>query len=484
MRDRRLYNCFMVAVSMINFIMHEARKGQQGAREDFEQMLGLLVQATHGDAHLIFANPGDWGIDVLIGNLNGRVAIWQAKYFIREFKEPQKSQVVESFRSAVQNSARHGYVVDRWVLCVPISLDPPAMRWWQDWQARREREHPGIIIELWDENKLRSMLITPEASHVCRAFYGPSSGTDTHEAHRVPPSAAWTVMPAASWQGGAEYEFGQEVYLLHSPACEWTSHDKSYTWREATAERIEPAPATDRVLVRLRQIHVNRHTTAAEDQLAGLRAQSVLLTRLGGQAGLPRLVGEQAARDGLTLVTAHPPGRGWRELLGTGFGPRATVAAAATFAAAADVAEALVVLHANGASHRALHPGALFIEGSRCRLRDAGLAAIPPVVGEGSGEADWATVWQAPEQRRFTHAAGLATDVYRLAAIVYHTLTGHPPSPTSSPPVRVALPDLPENVDLVLLRSLDANTARRPGIGQLVAAFRDGRRALSLGGGT
>lgn len=472
---------------MINFIMHEARKGAQGAREDFGQMLGLLVQATQGDAHLIFANPGDWGIDVLVGNLNGRVAIWQAKYFIREFKESQKRQVGESFRSAMQNSMREGYTVDRWVLCVPVSLDPPTMRWWQDWRGRRERERPGISIELWDENKLRSLLITPEASHVRRAFYEPSAGTDGE--HWTPPPTLGTVAPTASWQGGAEYALGKEVYLLHDPAFERAGHDRSYVWREATAERIEPVPVTGRVLVRLRQVRVERRTTAAEGQLAGLRAQGTLLTRLGGRAGLPRLAGEHAERDGLTLITRHPPGRGWRDLFGPGPGPAAMLTAAAAFAAAADVAAALAVLHADGASHRALHPAALFIEGQRCRLRDAGLAAIAPVAGEGGagthgGVAEGEAVWQAPEQRRSVYTAGPATDVYRLASIVYHTLTGHPPAPTGSPPVRSALPGLPEDTDRILLRALDADPARRPGIGQLAAAFRDGRRALSIGGRT
>lgn len=469
---------------MINFIVHEVRAGQQGAREDFEQMLGLLVQATHGDAHLVFANPGDWGIDVLVGNLSGQATIWQAKYFIRGFREPQKSQVGESFRSAMQNSARHGYTVDRWILCVPLSLDPPSMRWWQHWQAGREREHPGVSIELWDENKLRSLLITPEASYVRRAYYEQSGGTDADGDHGDQARARWSVKPATPWQGGTEYQLGQEVYLLHDPACEWAGPDRSYVWREATAERIEPAPVRGRLSVRLRQVRVERRTTAAEEQLAGLRAQGALLTQLGGRAGLPRLADEQAHRDGLTLIAGHPPGRRWRELFGPGPGPAATLTAAAAFAAAADAAAALAVLHANGASHRTLHPGALFIDGPRCRLRDAGLAAIPPVVGEGATRADGAAIYQAPEQRRSVHTAGPATDVYRLAMIVYHTLTGHPPAPTSSPPVRTALPGFPEDTDAILLRGLDADPVRRPGIKEMAAAFHDGRRALSLGGGT
>jgi hypothetical protein len=68
-------------VPSINFFAHRVRAGD-GAWADFEQMLALLVQATEGHAHLIHSNPGDWGIDVLVGDMSGRVALWQAKYYI------------------------------------------------------------------------------------------------------------------------------------------------------------------------------------------------------------------------------------------------------------------------------------------------------------------------------------------------------------------------------------------------------------------
>jgi hypothetical protein len=46
---------------MINFAVHQARAGSAGAREDFEQMIGLLVRVVSGqDARLVIA-PGDWG---------------------------------------------------------------------------------------------------------------------------------------------------------------------------------------------------------------------------------------------------------------------------------------------------------------------------------------------------------------------------------------------------------------------------------------
>jgi hypothetical protein len=87
---------------MITFAVHQARAGQAGASEDFEQMLGLLVRATSGEANLVFANPGDWGIDVLVGDLRGRVTVWQAKYFVRGVGRSQRGQISASFESALR----------------------------------------------------------------------------------------------------------------------------------------------------------------------------------------------------------------------------------------------------------------------------------------------------------------------------------------------------------------------------------------------
>jgi outer membrane protein assembly factor BamB len=164
-----------IAVSeqpMITFASHQARAGMAGASEDFEQMLGLLVRATSGEASLVFANPGDWGIDVLVGDLRGRVTVWQAKYFTRGVGRSQQGQITESFASALRAAARHGYALERWVLCIPASMDGPTMRWWQGWKAGQERD-TGVVIGLWDETRLRELLLRPEAGQVRRHYYNP-----------------------------------------------------------------------------------------------------------------------------------------------------------------------------------------------------------------------------------------------------------------------------------------------------------------------
>lgn len=457
---------------MINFSVHEVRAGE-GAWEDFEQMLALLVQATHGEASLVFANPGDWGIDVLVGNLRGRVTIWQAKYFVKGFGRSQQRQAADSFASALRAAGEHGYTVDRWVLCIPSSMDGPRKQWWQEWSAARHRE-TGVTIDLWDETGLRKLLLRPEAGDVRRHYYNPYRQDGAADGPEEPvPAPLPGAEPERAWAGGAELRLMGSVYLLHDEPSERTSRDMSWAWREATADLIEPGTGR----FRLRQVRVIRHVAAAEQQHAGLRAQARLLARMNGRAGLPRLAGSVSEADRVTVVTAQPGGAPWTEVFGPGPVPADRFTAARVLAAAACLCASLGALHARGASHRALHPGAIVVDGDRCLLRDAGLAEVPPTVGEGEGP------YRAPEQSRGLDAAGAGTDVYQLAAVVYHTLTGHPPAPAGSPPVRGVLPGFPEQADRALLSALDADPARRPAsVAALVPPLRAGRAELSLAG--
>jgi hypothetical protein len=461
---------------MINFHVHQVRAGSFGASEDFEKMLGLLVQATVGEANLVFPNPGDWGIDVLVGDLHGQVTIWQAKYFIRGVDKSQKSQIASSFEAALRAASAHGYRVARWVLCIPSSMDGPAMQWWQGWSNGRQRA-TGVAIELWDETRLRELLIQPAAAQVRRHYYNPYRLDGVDERSTGDGSAVAAAVSVGSpesgqtWEGGAEYRLGGAAYVLHDGAAERPSRDRSWTWREATADRIEPG----HFRVRLRQVQVRRPIAAAVECLSGLRAQAELLASLDGRAGLPRLIDVQVQGRCVTVVTAHPPGLAWAQVFGPGQVPLDRLTAAAAVGAAGDVCAALGVLHERGCVHQGLHPDALFVDrGQRCFLRDVGLAAMSAAPGGGQ------SVHLASEQARAFSAVDPRADVYQLAAVVYRTLTGHAPSPGASPPVRAVIPGFPEALDELLLRSLERDIDRRPANIRVVSdGFARGGRALS-----
>jgi hypothetical protein len=153
-----------------------------GATDDFLEMLALLVQATRGEARMVFSKAGDWGIDVYVGSLSGQVSIWQAKYFLRGVTRVQIEQIRHSFQSAVENAARNGYSINKWILCA--SMDARTSQWWHEWQLRQSRE-TGISIELWDETRLRALLLSPEASSVRRHYYTKEADRATVEVQQA-----------------------------------------------------------------------------------------------------------------------------------------------------------------------------------------------------------------------------------------------------------------------------------------------------------
>jgi hypothetical protein len=462
---------------VINFSAHMMRAGQAGAREDFEQMIGLLVGAIYGEASLVFANPGDWGIDVLLGDLRGEAAIWQAKYFMPGVTADHRAQIKDSFASAMKAAAANGYVIARWILCIPSSMDGSTTKWWQGWKAEREQE-TGVTIELWDENRLRGLLLQPTAADVRRDYYDLRARDERVDEPpgkpgRLYPPPARTATAPTGWHGGAEYTLGNTTYLLHDELVERLSSDHSWVWREATADQIEPAGGR----VRLRQAEVLRAVSSAAERRAALIAQAGLLSQLRGRAGIPGLIASFDEPNLVTVVTAHPPGFAWTRV----FGPFAIspdrMTAACALAAAAELCSALAELHLRGASHRELHPGALFVDrGERCYVRDVGLACLPMSAGEGEA------LYRAPEQMRAVRADGASTDVYQIAAIMYHTLTAHPPAARGCPPVRATVPDFPEALDNTLMRALGSDPAGRPDVRELAQALRSGRRELARAG--
>ena len=143
--------------------------GQEAARSLFEDLVVDLVGVQHPGAHSIRANPGDWGIDAVVGQLEpGRdVHVWQAKYFPDGIEDAQKAQIRSSYEHAVTAAIEHDYRVQSWTLCVPTLLDGQAMKWWTGWKGRQK---DGVDIDLWAENHLRAKVLAPEAGWIYDAY--------------------------------------------------------------------------------------------------------------------------------------------------------------------------------------------------------------------------------------------------------------------------------------------------------------------------
>lgn len=152
-------------------------KSEEGARIRFEELITQLVKIRHLSATQIRAAPGDWGIDCIAGTLSsGSSYIWQAKYFINGVGKSQQQQIRESFQQLNKKSKEYGFTVDVWTLCIPCSLSPEELKWWDGWKKRLEKDS-GINIQLMDKTDIIKLLISPEASSILREFFPHHSKT-------------------------------------------------------------------------------------------------------------------------------------------------------------------------------------------------------------------------------------------------------------------------------------------------------------------
>ena len=159
---------------MISFHQLIGAGGKDGARETFERLIAQLVRLRARSVKRVDANPGDWGLDVFVGEIDGVMSVWQAKYFIDGIGKPQQTQIRESFSQVTAQAKQRGFTIDVWTLCVPVDLDAASLTWWTGWRKRQERE-TGVRIELWDRTELEGLLLTPDAAEL-RAVFFPAQG--------------------------------------------------------------------------------------------------------------------------------------------------------------------------------------------------------------------------------------------------------------------------------------------------------------------
>ncbi len=144
---------------------------EEGARFLFQRLASSLVNLLHRDAREIRPAPGDWGIDIIVGQLTGVSLVWQTKYFIHGIGDSQKNQIRESFSQLMKKASENSFLVDAWTLCIPCSLSTEEMQWWEKWKTKKSREY-SVRIELWDETKIRTLLESPDAQYLTLGYFG------------------------------------------------------------------------------------------------------------------------------------------------------------------------------------------------------------------------------------------------------------------------------------------------------------------------
>jgi len=160
---------------MINLKQLEIAAGsEEGARTLFEDMLSQLLKVKYPDAHRIRPSRGDWGIDIIHGELSsGTCVIWQAKYFMHGIGDSQRRNILDSFNTVIKASKTHDFKVNVWYLCVPCDLSTEEHKWWEKW-SKSESKSTSIRIELMDRGSIIEMLNKKDAEEIRLGFFGES----------------------------------------------------------------------------------------------------------------------------------------------------------------------------------------------------------------------------------------------------------------------------------------------------------------------
>ncbi|SCL28911.1 protein kinase domain-containing protein [Micromonospora inyonensis] len=155
------------------------------------------------------------------------------------------------------------------------------------------------------------------------------------------------------------------------------------------------------------------------------------------------------------------------------------------------VAAALAAAHRIGVVHRDIKPGNVMLTDTGAKVLDFGIAALAgphhPLAGRGGGEPLMGTPAYIAPERLAAGPPDPASDVYALGALLYRTLTGRAPLPvrtwedalavhgrgTPAPPL--GIPELPADVDRLVMSCLAAAPARRPGAAAVADRLGAGR---------
>jgi hypothetical protein len=104
---------------------------------EFEQMCFHLLREMHGSSEIkkVEGSAGDDGVDLFKGSLGSEICVWQCKYFVPRFSTQHRRKVLESLDTAMRQVKPR-----KWILCIPVDMDPRTRRWFQQVKSTHENE--------------------------------------------------------------------------------------------------------------------------------------------------------------------------------------------------------------------------------------------------------------------------------------------------------------------------------------------------------
>jgi len=185
---------------------------------------------------------------------------------------------------------------------------------------------------------------------------------------------------------------------------------------------------------------------------------------------------------------------------------RGRLPVAATMTIVRAICRALQAAHEQGIVHRDLKPDNVFLvpdpelpSGERVKLLDFGIAKLAPISGEVSqtrtGMVMGTPTYMAPEQCRGAGSVDHRADLYALGCVAYQMMCGQPPFVSDGAgdliarhlyfppqPLRSLCPEIPADVDDLVLWLLQKDPAARPASAADLVRTIDHLAAVSVAG--
>jgi hypothetical protein len=152
---------------------------EDGARSVFAELVTHCVRFIQPGARSIRPDPGDDGIDTFVGELDGDLHVWQAKFFCDGIGAAQQSQIRASWRACNESESIKRLV--HWTLCVPTELNVAETRWWQGW-CKKEMAKSQCQIELWSKSDFVGFSAQPDLANIFACALNRSGSIPNHDA--------------------------------------------------------------------------------------------------------------------------------------------------------------------------------------------------------------------------------------------------------------------------------------------------------------
>lgn len=145
----------------------------EGSREYFEKFVFQFLRIKYQfnkELNKIRPNPGDWGIDIIRGNLDDFNIIWQCKFFPEKIGDAQKKQIRESFNTVINKSKSKKFKIDKWILCIPINYSTNELQWWNNWKKKKEKNN-DIDISSINLSNFQEKCSDPDYQELYNAYF-------------------------------------------------------------------------------------------------------------------------------------------------------------------------------------------------------------------------------------------------------------------------------------------------------------------------